>query len=148
MADAEADDKRLMDLLRLHSEEVRFQVNLTWDRAKSSLAFHAAWIAIVANMAGKADLQRIVPGMFLFAAASALLGGVMVWMGHRNYRAARDRRKQVEDRLGTQFGFLSTPGARGDSGPKWFRIYIVLVLLHGLLAGLALGGACQFWPRG
>lgn len=141
------DEKALVDLYKLHCEEVRFQVNLTWDRAKSSLAFHAAWIAIVANMTGKVEVRHLTPGMFLFAAASAVLGAVMVQLGHQNYRSARDQRKRVEELLGVSLGIVTTPGSRGETRRQWFRIYMILVLLHAMLAGLALGGALQTWSK-
>ena len=146
MAEEHPDDKRLMELLRLHSEEVRFQVTLTWDRAKSSLAFHAAWIAIVANTAGRGEPYRhFAAHMFTFAFVSVMLGGFMVNMGHENYVAARERRREIERRMETQFAFVSTPGVREKSGPKWVRIYIILVMLHFFMGMLALSGAIAYW---
>lgn len=141
MGDTRPDEKTLLDLYRLHSEEVRFQVNLTWDRTKSSLAFHAAWIAIVANMAGKEVPRGLLTWMFVFGGVSALLGGLMALMGHGNYRAARKRRWQIENQLDAGWGFASTPGQRRDETPAWFRIYVILIFLHALLAALSFWGA-------
>lgn len=142
---AQPDDKTLMDLYRLHSDEVRFQVTLTWDRTKSSLAFHAAWVAILANMANKMP-RELLAMMFAFGGVSALCGGLMAYMGHQNYRAARKRRWQIEENLGTGYGFVSTPGARGESF-GFFRIYVVLILLHIMLAGLSFAGAMATWLK-
>lgn len=141
MGDARPDEKTLMDLYRLHSEEVRFQVTLTWDRTKSSLAFHAAWVAILANMVGKDIPKPLLSLMFSFGGISALLGALMAYMGHQNYRAARKRRWQIEENLDAGFGIVSTPGARSEAGPKWFRIYAALIALHVMLAALSFAGA-------
>lgn len=142
------DDQRLFDLLKLHTEEVRFQVNLTWDRAKSSLAFHAAWIAILANLTAKRDVVSpyLIFSMFLFASLSAFMGGLMVKIGHENYRSARDRRKELEVALETKFGINTTPGDRGVG--RWrVKIHVIITLMHDLLAMLALYGAWLFRPH-
>jgi hypothetical protein len=142
------DDQRLFDLLRLHTEEVRFQVNLTWDRAKSSLAFHAAWIAILANLTGKKDVvpPYLIFLMFAFAGISAFLGGEMVRIGHKNYRSARDRRKGIEQAMGTAYGIVTTPGDRGE-GPWRTKIHVIIIAMHILMGLLALMGAWMFRPR-
>jgi hypothetical protein len=142
------DDERLLDLYRLHTEEVRYQVLLSWDRAKSSMAFHTALLALIASL-DRID-RRLAVAMFLFTAVSALLGAGMIQVGHSYYRVARDQRKRVEAELKVPFGFVSTPGQRGDvrRGLEryWPKVTSILVLLHFMLAGLSLAGAFVYWP--
>lgn len=136
------DHRELLELYRLHSEEVRFQLQLNWDRAKSSLAFHAALLTIIAS------LNRIergfVPWMFLFTAVSAILGTVMLRRSHEYYRAARDQRKRVEEKLETAFPFVTTPGMRGESHAKKLKVTTVLVALHWMIAVLSVVGAVVY----
>lgn len=132
----------LNDLLKLHSEEVRFQVQLTWDRAKSSLAFH------VAVLAGTAALRGVLPTSFTvlvlgFVAISALLGARMIHVGHGYYRAARDRRAEIEAKLGPGLGFVSTPGMRNEPSSR-LNVTNALILQHFLIALLAVGGLLSY----
>lgn len=144
----ELTDTQLMALLRLHTEEVHFQVQLNWDRAKGSLAFNAALL-----VAGHALGNRLLLG---FVVLGACLGAGMVVLGHGYYRNARDRRMDIERAFGRDFGaavgFVSTRGQRGEKrdtwmGRHWPKIHSILVLLHVMLALVAAIGAVSAWPR-
>ena len=140
-----AEQQHLLELLRLHAEEVRFQVQLNWDRAKSSLAFHAALLALIAGL-DRID-RRFAAWMFAFVAVSALLGAGILQVSHGYYRRARNQRRKVEAELNTAFGFVTTPGmAEGRSGLEkyWPKVTSILVLMHVMLAGLSVAGALVY----
>jgi hypothetical protein len=131
------DESTLLELYRLHTDEVRFQVRLNWERAKASLAFNAGLL-----VAGLGLGSRLLLG---FVVLSASLGAVMVHIEHGYYRHARDRRAEVEAALGVEHGFVSTRGQRGEKrdtwqGRHWPKVNSVLVLAHAGLALLALAG--------
>lgn len=132
----------LIDLLKLHSEEVRFQVQLNWDRAKSSLTFHVALMALIATL-DKVLAKPFTVVMFVFAALSAILSARILHVSHGYYRAAREQRKAVEARLGTEFSFVTTPGMR--RGERSFpNVIQVLIGMHALLALLSAAGAVAY----
>jgi hypothetical protein len=139
-----ADDKFLMDLLKLHTEEVRFQVTLTWDRAKSSLTFHAALLALTAGFKSLLGSSFAV-AIFLFIGASAILCIGILRTSHHYYRAARNQRKRVEKQLGTAFPFVTTAVMADQEHDKflghWPKVMTVLYLLHVMLAILAFTAA-------
>jgi hypothetical protein len=132
------------ELYRLHTEEVRFQVLLNWDRAKASLAFNAALL-----VAGLALSSRLLLGSVVL---SACLGAGMVELGHGYYRQARDRRAELETALGVELGFVTTRGQRGERrdtwlGRHWPKVNSVLLLAHAALALLALAGVLLEHPH-
>lgn len=139
------DERHLLDLLKLHSEEVRFQVQLNWDRAKSSLTFHVALLALTATLD---KVRPVAPWLFLFTAMSACLCAGMLHISHRYYRAARDRRREVEKLLGTQLGFVTTPGMAKDAqaglARYWPKVNTILLVLHAMVALLCLGAALSY----
>src|SRR4051812_7627468 len=136
------DRERLLELYRMHTEEVRFQIQLGWDRAKSSLAFHAALLAFIVGVPKISPLYA--RWMFVFLGISALFCAVMVHLGHVYYRAARDQRRRIEEQLGETFRFVATPGQRGEARRGldrfWPKITTILVMVHVLIAGLCLVG--------
>lgn len=134
----------LIDFLKIHSDEVRFQVNLTWDRAKSSMTFHVTLLALTAGFKGQLG-PAFATAIFAFIGISAILCIGILHASHEYYRAARDQRKRVEQELGTRFPFVTTAAMAGVPHglflKRWPRVMTLLYLLHGMLAVLAFTAA-------
>ncbi|MGQ0508265.1 MAG: hypothetical protein ACT4TC_23445 [Myxococcaceae bacterium] len=133
------DEKQAIELYRIHTEELRFQVQLNWDRAKSSLTFHVALVALTAGLANSA-FKVYAPFLFGFIALSALISTRIMAIGHSYYRVARDHRRQIETLNALKFLPATTPGQRGEKR-RLITIHNLLMGIHLLIALLALAGA-------
>lgn len=136
------DSDRLMDLYRLQTEEVRFQVQIGWDRAKSSLTFHIALLGLIAAF-GREAPKTVVVGILIFICISSAISAVMVITGHDYYRRARDQRRKIEARLGVEYGFVTTPGSTGERRnlwDTWPKITTGIVALHLLICASSFMG--------
>lgn len=145
MADPERPEL-LLELLKLHTDEVRFQVTLNWDRAKSSLTFHAGLLALVGTFSRTVG-HAVTLALFAFAGLSALACARLLVISHGYYQAARDRRAEIEKRLGVDVMFGTTPTQRGESRRGFARVRIVDIVtaLHCALAILAFVCLAVYW---
>ena len=132
-----------MEQLRLHTEEVRAQVALNWDRAKTSVPLHVA--LLVGTGCLRDRLGPLSVALFLFTGVSAVLGAWMLGIGHGYYRAARDRRAQIEEELGLAIRFGTTKTQRGEPQPGlqryWPKVNTITIALHILIAAMAITAA-------
>ncbi|MEJ5945471.1 hypothetical protein WDZ17_09225 [Pseudokineococcus basanitobsidens] len=83
------------DLYRVAVEEYRFQAQFNWSRTQYLLAFNAAILAAAVAVSG----GRPAALVFGLGAVAAVLSASAVHTQHGYYRAARDRMRQVEERM-------------------------------------------------
>lgn len=140
-------EKQSLELLKLHSDEVHFQIRLNWDRARAMLTFQVALLALVAGLRGLREGYYF--GALIIVGFVGLAAAGIIQTGHTYYRSARDQRRKVEKHLGVELGFVTTPGmTRFETFGKWFpsvkNLLIVLNVAIALVSfGLAFG---VFWP--
>jgi len=133
------DERReLLELLRLHTDEVKAVIHLNWDRAKSSLTFHVALFTLVGVFRNGVLAKPLAAFLFLFIGISASLCARMLAISHGYYRAARDRRASIETMLNLPVRFGTTGTMRGEPQRWWFKVHNIVTLLHDLIAALAL----------
>jgi hypothetical protein len=115
------------EFYRLHAEEVRAQVRLNHERALGFLGFNLAFLWLATWSGGV--VLHVAAGLSALACAAA------VHLGHRYYRNARGRRREVEAKLGIELGFATTAGQRGE--PHWLTVTRLVVGLHVMIAVVA-----------
>lgn len=97
------DKDTLLDLYKLHSEEIRFQLKLNWDRTQYFLVLNVGILGVAATLwkAGTSDAgAAIVAALFLVGAFTASMARNAVKQGHRYYRRETVQRARVEYLLG------------------------------------------------
>jgi hypothetical protein len=130
-----------MDLLKMHSDEVRFVIQLNWDRARSSLTFHVTLLTLVGVLMRDQLDPVLATCLLFFTGLSAFVCARMLTVSHGYYRAARDARRHIEDLLHVPVKHGTTEGMRGVSrspvGRWWNRVQNIIIFLHWTLAGIA-----------
>lgn len=128
----------LLELYAAAIAEYRFQVQLTWDRAKHYLVFSGVLLGAATGLLRLGDGNGsywLVGLILLFTGLNAISGGYSVNVSHKYYRSARSKKAVFEKALGltapiagfdsgTSFAIETTPGMEGQasdrkpSGPK------------------------------
>lgn len=127
-------DERLA-LYEIAVLEYRFQVQLNWDRAKYLMGFNVAIIGLGTGLVQVAGtVTRLLLGIFVVGAASAVLSVFAVRVQHAYYQASRDNTtdQAMALHLGLR-GVTTTPGARRDRTRWWQHLGKVQTILYVLL---------------
>ena len=102
----------LFQLYRVAIEEYRFQVTLNWQRSQYYFVLNAALIAAGGSLFGiQGDRGRPFAAVLFFIGLVAVLLAILVTRTqHLYYREARDKLKQLQQRLGLgELGISTTP---------------------------------------
>lgn len=139
--------EELRALYSISVDEYRFQVNLNWQRSQYYMAFNAAIVAAGAGLlqATKGETLIVVAVVFLVGFSSCVLAVLAGEAQHDYYRAARDGKRRLEDRLAlgelairTTGGMTGLP-ARFGKVRSFNRALLVAVMVANLAGiGVAL----------
>jgi hypothetical protein len=139
----------LFQLYRVAIEEYRFQVTLNWQRSQYYFVLNAALIAAGGSLFGiQGDRGRPFAAiLFLMGLVAVLLAMLVTKTQHLYYREARDKLKQLQQRLGLgEFGISTTP----SMGSRYERIATVKAfntIMFSLLGVVDLAGIVATWEH-
>jgi hypothetical protein len=142
-----SDREELLQLYKIAIEEYRFQVQLNWQRSQYYLILNAALIAAGGSLLGiQGDRGRPLAFiLFLMGLVTVVVSLLATTTQHTYYRAAREKLKRVEERLGLgPLGIQTTPSL----GSKHYRLGTVrnfqrlMLMMLGLID---LGGLAYTW---
>ena len=91
--------EELIDLYKIHAEEVRFEVKLNWDRAQYLLVLNVGILGAAATIwKAEAVLPHYVllTGLFLVGLCTSIVAQAAIKKGHSYYHKARRQKTLVE----------------------------------------------------
>lgn len=141
------DQETLFQLYRVAIEEYRFQITLNWQRSQYYFVLNAALIAAGGSLFGiQGDRGRpFAAVLFLMGLVAVVLAILVTRTQHLYYREARDKLKQLQQRLGLgELGISTTP----SMGSRYKRIATVRTfnsVMFSLLGVIDLAGIAATW---
>jgi len=132
-----------IELYKIAVEEYRFQAQYNWSRTQYLLAFNAAILAAGVGLRVGAGAWAVL--VFLLGIAASVATIVVMRTQHGYYRAARDRLRGMEQRLGVPEAFrVDTTATLGGRTRKVSVTQVVHLLTSGLAAAHVAGIVLTF----
>lgn len=105
-------EEQLLDLYKVHIDEVRFQTKFNWDRTQYFLILNIGLIGVAASI-WKTDISLsslyLIALLFICGSFICILSIAAIKQGHRYYRRAVLQKSKVEVLLG--FHAVFSPGS-------------------------------------
>lgn len=137
----------LFQLYRVAIEEYRFQVTLNWQRSQYYFVLNAALIAAGGSLFGiQGDRGRPFAAVLFFIGFFAVLLAMLVTRTQNSYyREAREKLKQLQQRLGLgEFGISTTP-SMGSRYRRTATVRTFNTVMLSLLGVIDLAGMAATW---
>lgn len=137
----------ILQLYKVAIEEYRFQVNLNWQRSQYYFVLNVALIAAGGSLFGiQGDRGRpFAAVLFLIGLIAVLLAALVTQTQHLYYRAARDKLKQFQQRLGLGDLGISTTPSMGSRYERIARVRTLNTVMFCLLGVIDLAGFIAAW---
>jgi hypothetical protein len=133
------DEDRLWDQYGRLLDEYRFQVDLNWKRSQYFFVLNVALlVAAVSLLSAESARRGMVAAVFGAGVLLAVISILANYLQHAYYRAAREAKRRIENRLGLdEFAIATTPGMRAAGVGGESRLQRVTRVRHALTAMLA-----------
>jgi hypothetical protein len=124
---------------------------LNWSRTQYFLVLNLGVVVLAAGVlqVGDRDLDGLAAGLFLAGLVSCVLSALAHQVAHGYFRATRDHKAAVEERLGLADLALTTTPGMGGAARRWGSVTtlvrsMLLVLAIVDLGGLVISGTGSF----